>query len=53
MHFLQGGKNRVIRVGLLDGVVWFVDAGLYASVRHLEKPVMTALLLNDFLQSLL
>ncbi|MGQ9494187.1 MAG: hypothetical protein ACUVR2_10565, partial [Anaerolineae bacterium] len=30
MHFLQSGKDRVIRVGLLDGVVWFVDTGLYA-----------------------
>ncbi len=51
VRFLHEEKGEAIRVGLLDGVVWLTDTGLYATIREVEHPAMTALLLNDFLQA--
>lgn len=51
MRFLHDEKGEAIRVGLLDGVVWLMETGLYGTIRNIEKPAMTALLLNDFLQA--
>jgi len=57
----QGGKNKkVIRVAILDGVVWLVSkkkprkAGLFSQVLSLNKNeiALSALLLEDFIKSL-
>lgn len=53
MEFIQAREGEAVRVGIMDGVVWVHEGGLYGTVRQLEDEVaFSALLLEDFLESL-
>jgi len=54
LRLLAGNAGNVIRIAVLDGVVWIKGrAKMYRRVRELDKPILTALLLKDFLEELL
>ena len=52
MGFVSETNGNAIRIGILDGVVWFCDSGLFSQIQQVDYPVMTALLLPEYLQSL-
>lgn len=54
LRLLRGQKGKAIRIAVLDGVVWIKDrTKMYRTVCQLENVALTALLLKDFLESLL
>lgn len=53
LRLLRGKKGKVIRIAVLDGVVWIKDGTkMYKMICELEETVLTALLLKEFLESL-
>ncbi len=53
ISFVNDPKGNALRIGIMDGVLWFKDTGLYGTtLRKIEKPVMSALLLEEFLENL-
>lgn len=54
LRLLRDKKGKAIRIAVLDGVVWIKDrTKMYRTVCQLENIALTALLLKDFLESLL
>lgn len=54
LRLLRGSDGNALRVAVLDGVVWIKDhTKMYRTVCQLEKPAFTALLLREFLESLI
>ncbi|MGC8961707.1 MAG: hypothetical protein ACP5K1_04595, partial [Candidatus Bathyarchaeia archaeon] len=53
IEFVKKMKGRIVAVGILDGIVWF-DGRYIKLLSGLagDEPVLTALLLKDFLESL-
>jgi hypothetical protein len=52
LDFIRDQTGRAIRVGILDGVVWLQEKGLYGTIRAEEKTALSALLLPKFLESM-
>lgn len=53
LRLVRGEDGRAIRIAVLDGVVWIRgNTKMFKTVSGLEKNIMSALLLKDFLESL-
>jgi len=53
LRLLKGKKGKAIKIAILDGVVWIEGrAKMYRKVCRLNKIALSALLLNEFLESL-
>jgi hypothetical protein len=53
LRLIQGKEGQATRVAILDGVVWIRgNTKMFRTVSGLEEVALSALLLNDFLQSL-
>ena len=53
LRLVRGEDGRAIRIAVLDGVVWISgNTKMFKTVSELEKNIMSALLLKDFLESL-
>jgi len=53
LRLVRGEDGRAIRIAVLDGVVWIRgNTKMFKTVSELEKNIMSALLLKDFLESL-
>ena len=50
--FLPSAEGTALRIGVLDGVVWLEHGGLYGTIRAVEHHVLSALVLQEFLESL-
>jgi hypothetical protein len=53
LRLLRGKKGKVIRIAVLDGVVWIKDSTkMYRTVCEIEEVALTTLLLKVFLEDL-
>lgn len=53
MNLLRSKEGNAMRIAILDGVVWIKsNAGMHRIVCGQENPVLSALLLKDFLENL-
>ena len=50
--FLQSEEGTAVRIGVLDGVVWLERGGMYGTIRTVENNILSALVLQEFLESL-
>lgn len=54
LRLIKGTKGEAIRIGVLDGVVWIKNrTKMYRTLSQLDEVALSALLLRDFLESLL
>lgn len=52
MTFLDGRQRKALRIAILDGVVWIENkTRMHREVREREEPVLSAVLLREFLNS--
>jgi len=53
LRFLANTQGNAIRIAILDGVIWIKNRSkMHKKLINLNKPIMSALLLKDFLEEL-
>ena len=53
LRLLEGSEGQAIRIAILDGVVWIKSrTKMYRQICEVEQTALSALLLEDFLESL-
>jgi len=53
LRMVKGTQGKAHRVAILDGIIWFEFSGkMFQTVKVSGSPLLSALLLNDYLQSI-